>query len=355
MALHRCGLLTVEQFVGKVVNSCWQLNLWMNNIEDAPLMNFRFSIGRLATLACLREVAAAKPGNVHRGADFEDVTLEDFQSSAVILGQVIDEMAERGVGETILATIEATQAVTGTNTNLGLALLLVPLAKTAAIPNRQGEAADSSGTVDPTKNHSRIKSRYISQVLETLNANDSDQVFAAIRAAKPGGMGTVPEGDINNSAKSEIGLVPAMKLAADRDLIARQFTNGFEQVFQDALPLLVEGMQYFQRPSSAIVFAHVSLMARFPDSLIQRKCGTKVAEHSQMLAQRALDQFPESTDVSSRRPRLDSSESLELYWDAVGELDFWLRSDGHRRNPGTTADLIAAGLFVGMFNGEIEL
>ena len=30
----------------------------------------------------------------------------------------------------------------------------------------------------------------------------------------------------------------------------------------------------------------------------------------------------------------------------LADLDFWLRCDGHRRNPGTTADLIAAGLFV---------
>jgi len=317
-------------------------------------MTFRFSIGRLATLACLREVAAAKPGNVHRGADFEDVTLEDFQTSAVILGQVIDEMAERGVGETILAAIEATQAVTGTNTNLGLALLLVPLAKAAVIARPQSDESDPSDAVDLKLASLRICSKSMNQVLETLNANDANQVFSAIRAAKPGGMGTVAKGDINDSANSEIGLVAAMTLAADRDLIARQFTNGFEQVLQDALPLLVEGFQRFQRPSSAIVFAHVSLMARFPDSLIQRKCGIKVAEHSQMLAQRALDHFPELTDANSRLPLLDSSESLESYWDAVGELDFWLRSDGHRRNPGTTADLIAAGLFVGMFNGEIE-
>jgi triphosphoribosyl-dephospho-CoA synthase len=46
-------------------------------------------------------------------------------------------------------------------------------------------------------------------------------------------------------------------------------------------------------------------------------------------------------------------EELESFWSAVGELDFWLRSDGHRRNPGTTADLIAASLFAGIHNGII--
>ena len=42
------------------------------------------------------------------------------------------------------------------------------------------------------------------------------------------------------------------------------------------------------------------------------------------------------------------------FWGAVGELDFWLRSDGHRRNPGTTADWMAASLFVAMFNRDID-
>jgi triphosphoribosyl-dephospho-CoA synthase len=36
----------------------------------------------------------------------------------------------------------------------------------------------------------------------------------------------------------------------------------------------------------------------------------------------------------------------ETYQAMLADLDFWLRSDGHRLNPGTTADIIAAALFV---------
>ena len=39
---------------------------------------------------------------------------------------------------------------------------------------------------------------------------------------------------------------------------------------------------------------------------------------------------------------------------AIGELDDWLRGDGNRRNPGTTADLIAAGLFVLLRTGQLR-
>ena len=49
-----------------------------------------------------------------------------------------------------------------------------------------------------------------------------------------------------------------------------------------------------------------------------------------------------------------NAKKVEPYYQAVAELDFWMRSDGHRRNPGTTADLIVAGLFVAMINDEIS-
>ncbi|MEE3219413.1 MAG: triphosphoribosyl-dephospho-CoA synthase, partial [Planctomycetota bacterium] len=48
-------------------------------------MNQNFSIGQCATLACLWEVTIPKPGNVHRGADFEDLTFADFLASAVAI------------------------------------------------------------------------------------------------------------------------------------------------------------------------------------------------------------------------------------------------------------------------------
>jgi triphosphoribosyl-dephospho-CoA synthase len=77
-------------------------------------------------------------------------------------------------------------------------------------------------------------------------------------------------------------------------------------------------------------------MSAFPDSLIARKCGAETAEHSAAWAGRVLD---------SGRPE------SEAYQEQLADLDFWLRTDGHRRNPGTTADLIAAGLFVALRDG----
>ncbi|RLS43832.1 MAG: hypothetical protein DWH81_01915, partial [Planctomycetota bacterium] len=38
---------------------------------------------------------------------------------------------------------------------------------------------------------------------------------------------------------------------------------------------------------------------------------------------------------------------------ALREFDIWLRADAHRRNPGTTADAIAATLFAGLRDGQV--
>jgi triphosphoribosyl-dephospho-CoA synthase len=280
----------------------------------------RMSPGRLATLVSLLEISAPKPGNVHRGADFEDVTFGDFVLSAVVLGDSLDRNQTTGCGETILDAVRSIRATVGTNTNLGIVLLLVPLAKCAA----------------------RIKSgdltrAAVSDVLAGLDERDCRLVYEAINLASPGGLGQVAEHDVHECPPSD--LIAAMSLAADRDLVARQYSNGFEQVFGEVVSFLAEGRDRFKLLSQAIVFAHVKLMAAFPDSLIARKNGLDVALHSGFLASKCID----AVDVGHQQ-----------FWSQVGELDFWLRSDGHRRNPGTTADLITAGLFVAIRNGQIE-
>ncbi len=68
-----------------------------------------------------------------------------------------------------------------------------------------------------------------------------------------------------------------------------------------------------------------------------------------MLATKALDAL-----AAQPAPAPARAETLAAFWDRIGELDFWLRSDGHRRNPGTTADLVAASLFAAIQTGQIQ-
>jgi len=266
------------------------------------------SIGQCATLACLLEATASKPGNVHRGADFENMTFTDFAVSAAAIAPAMQAAAQRGVGGTVLAAVQATRRLVPVNTNLGTVLLLAPL---AAVPRGQCLKAG------------------VGQVLSNLTACDSEDVYAAIRLANPGGLGTAAEMDVADAAPES--LLAAMAAAAKGDLVARQYTDNFSQVLDQAAVWIVEGRAAGWSLSDAIIHAQLRLLAEWPDSLIARKCGLSVAERASALAQGVLRAgIPGDADY--------------LY--EIGELDFWLRSDGHRRNPGTTADLIAAGLFV---------
>ena len=290
------------------------------------MSQFRFkSAGEIATLACLLEVSASKPGNVHRGADFEDVGMVDFLVSGVALGHAID-VGDRSFGATVLDAVDRTKIVAGTNTNLGIVLLLVPLA-----------GLYTNWIRDPAQ--SEFNPSGMSRWLQSLTPQDCADVFQAINNANPGGLGSSDQMDVRHGVSADGCLLEAMRLAKDRDRIAAEYTDGFRLAFDRVSPLIVSVRDRFETLSQAIVFAHVSLMAEFPDSLIARKCGEEIALQSSVQARRAVDAL---------------DESPEQFWSAASDLDFWLRSDGHRRNPGTTADLIAAGLFIGLANGSLK-
>lgn len=278
------------------------------------------SIQESVTLACLLEAIAPKPGNVHRGADFEDLTLNDLAVSAVLIGSVFQGAHTRSVGQLAKLAIQRIQSTVATNTYLGTVMLLAPLAKSACGAN-------------PTMESIRAN---IGHTLRQLTADDARDVYLAIRHAQPGGMGQRATMDIQD--EPPVDLLAAMRLAADEDLIARQYTNNFATIFDAIVPCLLQGFTDRLPLSEAIVAAHVRTMAEFPDSLIGRKQGPAVAEQARHRARGVLD--------------AGSPGSIE-YHQALGDLDFWLRSDGNLRNPGTTADLIAAGLFVLLRTGQI--
>ena len=105
------------------------------------------SPGRLAQIACLLEVNARKPGNVHRLRDFPDLTFLDFVLSAGAIVEPLDRVDMSGVGEAVYRSIEATRRVVSTNTNLGMVLLLAPL---ASVPQGVGLRGGIESVLDAT-------------------------------------------------------------------------------------------------------------------------------------------------------------------------------------------------------------
>ena len=84
---------------------------------------------------------------------------------------------------------------------------------------------------------------------------------------------------------------------------------------------------------AAIIELQLRLLAAHPDTLIVRKCGPNIAAEASRKAQGVLDVGGPLTAPGSQ---------------LLKDFDRWLREDGHRRNPGTTADLITACLFADM-------
>ena len=219
------------------------------------------------------------------------------------------------LGSTILAAVEATRSLVGRNTNLGTILLLAPLASVARdTPLRKG----------------------VTDVLAAVDQEDAALVYAAIRAAQPGGMGRVAKMDVHQPPPDN--LMEAMRAAADHDFVARQYTEQFAPLFDQIVPNLCTAIAQRLSLSDAIVYVHLQTMHAFPDSLIARKCGIEVARETSRRA----------GDVLAAGPPASAA-----YQQAVVDLDHYLRDSQHRRNPGTTADLIAAGLFILLRDGII--
>jgi triphosphoribosyl-dephospho-CoA synthase len=227
----------------------------------------------------------------------------------------MEAAVHEGVGGTVLAAVKATRALVRTNTNLGTILLLAPL---AAVPA------------------SRLLRDGAAAVLAGLSADDAHKVYEAIRLVQPGGLGRVDAMDVHDDPPAD--LLAAMRLASGRDLVARQYAEGFVQVFELAAPWLVEGKAAGWTLTQAIVHTHVRLLSQFHDSLIVRKRGVEAADAASRKAAAVL------------RAGKPGDESYER---ALADLDFWLRSDSRGRNPGTVADLVAAGLFVVLRDGLI--
>jgi triphosphoribosyl-dephospho-CoA synthase len=290
-----------------------------------------YQLGLHAQLACVWEATARKPGNVHRFRDFDDTCYLDFISSAAAMAPAIAVAAHYGVGATVCEAVRMTKMVCKRNTNLGIALLLAPLTKarpTSAkpLPDYRGEVRRVLDEMDRFEQDADEESRF----------PDAGYVYYAIALANPGGLGEAPDQDVRKRPTAK--LLDCMAIAQDRDLIARQYVNGFAEVFDGVAPALLAGIARTGCLEGGIIHAHLTTMAKHPDSLIGRKLGESVARESASRAESVL---------AAGWPQTESGRK------AIGELDDWLRGDGNRRNPGTTADLIAAGLFVLLRTREV--
>jgi len=288
----------------------------------------RSDVGEIAQLACLLEASAPKPGNVSPGRAFADARYEDFLASAVAIREPLSGAGTRPVGETIRLAVEATSAWTRSNTNLGIVLLLAPLARAAALVS-----ATLKGS--PHKTATAVPLRdAVRGVLAQTTVQDARDVYAAIRLASPGGLGRAEAQDV--ASEPTVTLLEAMRLAPDRDTIAREYVSGFDITFDTGAPALARARCDRLSWDDAIVETYLTLLAAIPDTHIARRGGAALAAEVSGRAREVLARG----GVRSTEGR----HELDLF-------DRELRKDGNVANPGTTADLTAAAIFVMLLDG----
>lgn len=307
----------------------------------------RLAHGRAAFLwACGLDVAVRKPGNVSAASPGHAMQAAQFLASA---RAAADPLFARGrpVGERIEAAVEATRAAVGCNTNLGILLLCAPLAAAFErlpveipddIPGKgprlvvgdsadDGAAAGNDGAVgcDPASLRMAVRA-----VLDALDVDDACAAYRAIALANPGGLGRAASQDV--SAPPDATLRAAMALAAERDSVARQYADGYAEIFDQGLATLSRASG---RLAAAVQMLFVGFLAGRLDSHIVRKLGSEVAQTV----------TAEATEWHARL-QADSAAGETV---AFAQWDEALKRAGI--NPGTSADLTVCTLFTAALIG----
>ncbi len=272
------------------------------------------SAAQNAELALLLEVASTpKPGNVDRHREYDDLRFEHFLAGAVGARPGLELAADgAGVGRAFERAVAGMADQDGGNTQFGALLMLAPLVRTAAggelTPERAGSVV-SGTTVEDAANFYRAFEHVDVAVDDPPEELDSLDVRR--------GGDAVPELEARGSTLADV-----MGLSSDVDGVAAEWTNGFPRSFDAAESILSRDEPVPDR--AARVF--LELLADEVDTFVVTQNDRETAE-----------------EVTRRAGAvLDGEEDASAFADELVERDV---------NPGTTADLTAAALFIALERG----
>jgi triphosphoribosyl-dephospho-CoA synthase len=260
----------------------------------------------------LLEVAGTpKPGNVDRERDHGDLRFEHFLAGAVGAGAGL-RAAEAGepVGVAFEEAVAGMSHQSGGNVQFGALLLLVPLVRAAA-----------GGDCTPSRAAAVVEATTVEDAAGFYRAFDHVDVFVDDQPPES----TAPDVRLGSDAVPrvrEVGLTLADVMAdsADEDDVAAELSGGFERTFDAA-----DRIRKLKGPVPARAAAvYLDLLAARPDTLMANKHGAGVAERVRVRAQEA---------------RAGGPDHVAAFADALVEEGI---------NPGTTADIVAGGLFVAL-------
>jgi triphosphoribosyl-dephospho-CoA synthase len=277
-----------------------------------------------AQLALLLEVAATPtPGCVDREREYPDLRFEHFLTGAVGARPGLAMAADgEPVGAAFERAIRGMSRQEGDNTHFGALLLVIPLLSAAA----QGECTPSTAR----------------SVVETTTVEDAVAFYRAFEHVDVF-VDDPPEGadalDVRRGAAAidavrerALTLGDVLALGDDADDVAREWTQGYPRSFRMAeglaSPATLPGPPRDDPAAAPLSYraarAFLAALAERPDTLVAKKHGVETARQVQDRAGELLD----------------ADRSAVATW-ADELVDRGI-------NPGTTADLLAAGLFIAL-------
>jgi len=305
--------------------------------------NITKTVANCASIAALLEASAyPKPGNVHRLNDMENTRYEHFLAGSVSLGSTMGNLAERSYRAEDWGTIGLGRCIrdavdemfiwqNGGNIHLGVILLFTPLSAAAGATFRDNEF-----------DVMRLK-EYTQKIISKATHSDSIDIYAAIdRAMSQQNLGSAEDLDVSDQRSIEritrenITPLKIFELCKERDMICHEWVTGFSTVFEKGYPYLRYKIKSGTNINDATVDTFLNILAEHPDSLIQRKSGKEAAQQVSNRAREIL-----------QARGTDTEEGKKMLWN----LDNELKKEKGMLNPGTTADLTAASLFVLLLSG----
>ena len=278
-------------------------------------------IARCAVLSMILEVSGTpKPGNIDRDHDYVGTKYEDFLASAVGVYPVMEKACnEGGIGSLILeASGESVLWQGGGNTHFGAYILLFPLIKAAM-----------RGPVDLLRDNAIeiVKETTIEDAVDFYRAFSMVDVRMKDKEGLASGekeLDVGSESSLEELSRRGITMYDIMQISAKNDLVAREWIEGFRRTFIAAEK--IAGRRKAGTMNDAIVLSYLELLAEEPDTFIAKKYDLEKAVYVQGLAVDALERRMTLRELSHR-----------LYVEKI--------------NPGSTADIVIAGLFVALLNG----
>lgn len=312
-------------------------------------------IALCGTLASLLEVAGwPKPGNVHRTSSLEP-KFERFLCGALLLYEPLLQAAAAGykagikgrAGSWRLGTLLSEVYKKGSswhkegNTNLGTAMLLLPLSAGA------GLLLGSRGLVDLRRLRAAVTT-----MLQATTVEDAVELYRLLRRIGKGWLGRVsgvsaPDVfDTNAYAKIKrlnYTFLDLMKASSDWDAVAYELANSMPLTFGLAYPTLLKYHRESGNINVATVNTFLTILAQKADTFIIRKLKVAGVEDAEERAKKISEMANSALLLGGAATR----EGRE----ALFRMDEELKRGKGLLNPGSTADIVAAGLMLLLLSG----